>query len=111
MELNLEKRKNLGDEKLEFTITAKGLQDLLGAIEFNIEENEFQWLDPNGKYIYKQMCDLFKETDLYKESKKEWLEINKRFKENERNKKVISIEALHAKRFSDKFCEKYDHLI
>ena len=107
----LEEKENLGEQTLKFTITAKGLQDLLGSIEFNQCENDFKFLDDNGEYIYKQLCERFKETDLYKESKKEWLEINKRFKENERNKKVISFDEFHAKRFSDKFCEKYDHLI
>jgi hypothetical protein len=50
----LEEREDLGEQKIRFTITVKGLQDLLGSIEFNENENEFYemdfqtWLRLNG---------------------------------------------------------------
>lgn len=107
----LKEKENLGEQKLSFTITVKGLQDLLGSIEFNEKENEFYWLDDNGKHIYKQMVELFKETPYGQKVQEEWKSIRNAYEKDKEAKKVVSFEKYHAKRFSDEFCEKYDHLI
>ena len=100
-------QKNIKEEKIDFSISAKGLQNLLSHMQIANDLYDLK-MDRETKYIYDQLSDIFRETNYGKYHFEQMEKMHLAYKES---KKVVSIDFLRGMRDSEEFCKKYDHLI
>jgi hypothetical protein len=92
-----EEQKKLGKQKVDFSISARGLQNLLSHLQISHDLCNCK-MDSDTQYIYDQLSEIFYKTDYGHNYRQDLIAMGKHMDEIQKAKKIVSIDTLRAKR-------------